>query len=323
MNNIKFSIIVPFQYYSKNIDLLLDSIQKNKTKNIKEVIFICDENINIKSKKYNFSIKIIISNALPSEKRNLGVNEACGNYLIFIDDDAFPNEQWIMNIENSINKNYEIVGGPGILPKKHNFFQKLVYIILISKFFTFVSNRYFPEKIKIVNEWPSMNFIIKKKLFIEIGGFDNRYWPGEDSELCLKLNNLGKSIYYNPNIIVFHNPRSNIYSYTRQIFRYGLHRARLLVNNFKIRDLFYLFPLLNIIALLLIILFFQYFMIFIALFYAFIIFIAITEIKIKSKYSFIFIIPALLIVPLNHLTYSIGIIIGCFIPKKAFSKKGR
>ena len=35
-----------------------------------------------------------------------------------------------------------------------------------------------------MDDWPSVNFIISKKFFEDLKGFDEIYWPGEDSKLC-------------------------------------------------------------------------------------------------------------------------------------------
>jgi len=324
VNKIDFTIIIPIKNISKDIYKLFDSLKENDLSCLKEVIIVSDENIKLNINNFPFKIINIISDALPSEKRNIGTLYSSGNYMIFIDDDAYPDKSWLSNIEKCIlNSNHDIIGGPGILPNDHNFFQMLVYIILCSKLFTFVSNRYFPEYQKIEKDWPSMNFIIKKELFEYVGGFNNNYWPGEDSELCLKLNSMGKFIFYNPKIIVHHSPRSNLISYVRQVYRYGLHRAKLISRSFNFNQIIHLIPLLNIFTLLIFFIFLKNYLIYLILIYLIFYIFAIIELRIKLKYPFFYLFLATLLVPVNHLTYSLGNIFGFFKSRNSISKKGR
>ena len=47
-----------------------------------------------------------------------------------------------------------------------------------------------------VKELPTVNFIIKKELFKKLGGFDKKFWPGEDTILCDNINKLSKIIIF-------------------------------------------------------------------------------------------------------------------------------
>jgi hypothetical protein len=77
-----------------------------------------------------------------------------------------------------------------------------------------------------VDDWPTVNFIIKRDDFIRIGGFDSQYWPGEDTKLCLDIiKDLRKKILYVPDLIVYHHRRPGIIRHLRQIGNYGLHRG--------------------------------------------------------------------------------------------------
>ncbi len=87
-------------------------------------------------------------------------------------------------------------------------------------------DRYWPgKKIKQVDDWPTVNLLIRRKIFQQIGGFDSKYWPGEDTKLCLDIINLGKKIIYDPQVVVWHHRRAGIIKHLKQIGGYGLHRG--------------------------------------------------------------------------------------------------
>ena len=71
------------------------------------------------------------------------------------------------------------------------FSEKIFDSILTSKFgsgsFTY---RFQKEKTRCVDDYPLMNFIIRKDMYEKFGGLLD-YWPGEDSKLCEKIINSG------------------------------------------------------------------------------------------------------------------------------------
>ncbi len=61
---------------------------------------------------------------------------------------------------------------------------------------------------KSVREVPSVTaacMMVKKSVFQEVGGFDERYWCGwEDSDFNLKVRERGYKVWYNGNAVVYH-----------------------------------------------------------------------------------------------------------------------
>ena len=89
-----------------------------------------------------------------------------------------------------------------------------------------------------------MNFLIKKNVFEELGGFNNEYWPGEDSKLCedLVYKNEGK-IFYHPEVCVYHHRRDNLKGFLKQHANYGYHRGAFFAHGDKnSRRLSYIIP---------------------------------------------------------------------------------
>jgi cellulose synthase/poly-beta-1,6-N-acetylglucosamine synthase-like glycosyltransferase len=240
-------------------------------------------------------IKIIPNgNNNASEKRNIGVKNATGEIVAFLDDDAYPKKDWLKNAlkhfketpighseshqgeeshtkissnrdsspaneagqNDNGNHNIVAVGGPAITPESDNIFQKAS----AAAFESFIGggatrNRYLPVgKNRDIDDWPSVNLLVRRDVFVKTGGFDKRYWPGEDTKLCLELLKYGK-IVYEPNAIVHHHRRGSLNKHLRQIGNYGLHRghfARLYPQNslkltYLIPSLFFLYILLILI----------------------------------------------------------------------------
>ncbi len=317
---------MPFQQYSNDLDKLLSNLENQKFKNF-ELILVSDSEIILQNQP-TFKYKLLVCSELPSKKRNLAASICKGNYLSFIDDDAYPDDSWLLNASELINKKkYLCFGGPGLLPKGSNFFEKSVQCYFENKLFNSFSERYSIEKPMSVNEWPTMNFFIDKNIFLEIGKFNENFWPGEDSDLCIRLKLSNIDIYYDPNIIVFHRPRANLIKLSRQIFRYGLHRAYLIKKNINYTDLVFLMPIFNLtIALFLLYLsltvnkLFILVYVFLALSVSLISFLKLY--KKNKSYNIFNYISSILILIFVHFSYSLGMVKGFFTISKK-SKKNR
>ncbi|MDA7792426.1 glycosyltransferase [bacterium] len=170
----------------------------------------------------------------PGRKRDKGAALSCADIIVFLDDDSYP-EPNLLNIANQQFSQNEIiaVGGPAITPRTNSFWQKVSGAVFLSRFSGGFPERYIPiGETKSVDDWPSVNLMLRKKAFQEIGGFDSDFWPGEDTLLCLKIvENLKVQISYVPDLIVWHHRRAGIFSHLKQVGAYGLHRGYLARKN--------------------------------------------------------------------------------------------
>jgi len=163
--------------------------------------------------------------ASPAQARNMGVKHARGEIIAFIDDDAYPKPDWLENaLKNFDSGEVDVIGGPSLAPKNSTFFQRVsnkVYELSSGK----TGIRYGEgrnRKRQKIEEWPTCNFILKKKDFEEAGEFDARYWGGEDSQLCYELINKNKRMVFDPTVEVYHYPRENLQKHIRQTLFWGM-----------------------------------------------------------------------------------------------------
>ncbi len=248
----KISVIIPTRSINDYITQENLPSYTNQTYKNFEVIILPNEKSNLDDallKKYTW-LKIIPTNPItrPAEKRDIGVQHANGEIIAFIDDDAFASYNWLEKaITEFKNHSDEIaaVCGPGVVPKNAKFWEKVFDAILR----TWIgaggfSYRFIPGTAKFVDDYPSMNFLIKKKVFKKLGGFNSQYWPGEDSKLCEDIvYKEKKKIYYSPNVLVYHHRRNSLIAYLKQHANYGFHRGAFFAHGDKnSRRLSYLIP---------------------------------------------------------------------------------
>jgi GT2 family glycosyltransferase len=173
--------------------------------------------------------KVIPTGAVgPSEKRDLALKHARGEILAFIDDDAFPERSWLKNaVRHFDDPEVAAVGGPAVTPEGDGFMQKASGYVLSSFMggggLTF---RYIPGEPREVDDYPTCNLLVRRSMMEKLGGFDTRFWPGEDTKLCLEITKKeGKKIIYAPDVLVYHHRRPLFGPHLRQIWSYALHRG--------------------------------------------------------------------------------------------------
>lgn len=218
------SVIIPVKNWNEYLEENVKHLLKGSYQNF-EVIILMDK----KSKISYPKTKIIATgNIGPAEKRDMGAKKAKGDIFAFIDDDAYPASDWLKNALFFLKKeNVAAVCGPGVTPSSDSIYQKVSGVVSASLIGGGpYAYRFIPQKERFVDDYPSMNLIIKKTDFWKIGGFDNSYWPGEDTKLCLDIiEKLKKKILYHPDILVYHHRRPIFKKHLLQNGRYGLHRG--------------------------------------------------------------------------------------------------
>jgi GT2 family glycosyltransferase len=259
----------------------------------------------------------------PAQKRDLGSQKANGEILVFLDDDSYPDSN-LLTLAQKYFKDKEIValGGPAITPKSNSFWQKVSGAVFLSKFSGGNPERYFPTgEMKEIYDWPSVNFMVRKVDFLNIGGFNSPYWPGEDTKLCLDLTlKVKKKILYIPQMIVWHHRRDGLVAHLKQIGAYGIHRgyfAKIFPQTS--RKLIYFIP-----SLFLLFAFFSCFyfyfssllqIIILAGWFAYFFALLLAAIDITKKETFFIAMAALIYVFFTHLYYGLRFLQGLFTIK--------
>ncbi|MDD5705579.1 MAG: glycosyltransferase [Kiritimatiellae bacterium] len=164
----------------------------------------------------------------PAEKRNIGIRLATGDVIAFLDDDAHPAPQWLEQALKYFSQpDVAAVGGPAVTPLGDPAAAQLGGRVfanpLVSGGYRY---RFMSERVREVDDLPSCNLLVRADVLRELGGFNTRYWPGEDTILCSDIvHRLGRHIVYDPWTIVYHHRRPLFGPHLRQVGRYALHRG--------------------------------------------------------------------------------------------------
>lgn len=164
----------------------------------------------------------------PARKRDIGARHSEADILVFLDDDSYP-EPDLLDVADRYFGEPGIValGGPAITPRQDSFWQKVSGAVFLSRLSGGFPERYVAVgEPKLIDDWPSVNLMVRRNVFLAVGGFDNDFWPGEDTQLCLKLlNHSGRSMLYVPDMVVWHHRREGLLRHLKQIGAYARHRG--------------------------------------------------------------------------------------------------
>jgi cellulose synthase/poly-beta-1,6-N-acetylglucosamine synthase-like glycosyltransferase len=298
LSNPLFSVIIPVRVETDYLRETVKHLNKQSLRSF-EMIVITDK---------------ISKSSNPAFKRNLGASMSHGKYLAFLDDDSYPQKNWLRNA-NRLFKEYPDIAsvcGPCLTPPMDNRSQKASGLVWSSFLGSGGAGTYrnsISSK-RFVDDYPTVNLIVRKDIFDKVGGFKTHHWPGEDTILCLDIvHHLHQKILYHPSVRVFHHRRSVIIPHLKQITRYALHRgnfARIYPKtSLKIG---YLIPSLFFIYLSSIL----FTRIFIPLYlYAFLLLLTYFHYLLKGN-SLLVSSLAIITIPLTHIYYGILFIIGFF-----------
>ncbi|MBI4845871.1 MAG: glycosyltransferase [Candidatus Omnitrophica bacterium] len=225
MSDPSVAIIIPVKGFNYKLKKCIEECLKLEYSNY-EVLVFPDEGFS----EFKEKIRIIpTGNAGPAIKRDMALEHSKADIFAFLDDDAYPQADWLKKaVPHFKNEKIAAVGGPSITPRESCFLEHasgLVFSsVLTSASYVY---RYLPvDKVFEVDDYPSCNFIIRRKVFEELGGFDNTFWPGEDTKLCLDITKkLGKKIIYDPSILVHHHRRRLGPAHFKQVANYAMHRG--------------------------------------------------------------------------------------------------
>ena len=203
-SNLKFCIKkIRFFYKKIKIIIILDKFHKKKLgKNI--------TTITCKSKTIGF-------------KRNLGVKLAKTPLVGFIDSDAYPGNKWLNFISHSFqkNKNISVVGGPNISRKTNDIEKKLVGNVKKLFFVTLDPRVKYKSNLEYFTSYlPSVNLVVKKKIFNKLKGMNDKVNTGEDTLFMQLLNKKKIKVFFNGKAYIYHKDR-NFKHFFRQRIVYG------------------------------------------------------------------------------------------------------
>ena len=228
----KYSIIIATYNRLAEVRELMDSLEALTYPKDDFEVIISDDGSKDGTKSYIESMTSAMNvvylyqqNKGPGEARNHGMEEASGDYFIFLDSDCMVPDHWLSAIDESVeDEGLDAFGGPDTY---HPSFSPLLKAInyAMTSFIGTGGTR--GNKKSVGKFYPrSFNMGISREVFDKVGGM-NKLRHGQDMDLSARIYEAGFKVGLIADAYVFHKRRTSIRKFFRQIFNWGVARVNL------------------------------------------------------------------------------------------------
>jgi GT2 family glycosyltransferase len=157
-----------------------------------------------------------------SAARNTGMDAAAGAIIAYLDDDAFPDPDWLTYLALGFaTTGHAAMGGPNVPPPDTAGAAACV-----------ANSPGGPVHVLIADteaeHLPGCNLAFRRDELMRIGGFDEQFRvAGDDVDVCWRLADAGGTLGFHPAALVWHRRRGSVSAYWRQQRGYGRAEALL------------------------------------------------------------------------------------------------
>jgi GT2 family glycosyltransferase len=222
------SVIIPLHRDGERFRRCLDHCRQMRVSTVFEVICVSDHDLASLPPDVLCVRTGSTEDTSPAVKRDAGERVARGQFLAFLDDDAYPRSDWLdVALAALADPTVAAVGGPGVTPIDSPWRERLggaVYESVLGSGplrFRFVSL----EPARDCDDLPAYCLVVRREAMQAVGGWQSTYYGGEDTKLCLALVSSGFRLRYIPDMVVYHHRRAIFGPHLRQVSNVGRHRG--------------------------------------------------------------------------------------------------
>jgi GT2 family glycosyltransferase len=158
-----------------------------------------------------------------SSARNVGLHASTGEIVAYIDDDAYPDSDWLTHLVAAVTANGEhaAVGGPNIPPHADPPLADCVAHAPGGPAHVLLTDT-------LAEHIPGCNIAFRRDRLVAVGGFDPLFRiAGDDVDICWRLQERGWTLGFSAAAVVWHHRRNSIRAYLKQQLNYGRAEALL------------------------------------------------------------------------------------------------
>jgi glycosyltransferase involved in cell wall biosynthesis len=219
------SIVICSYNGASTVESCLRSMEKLRYPSDYEVIFVDDGSTDRTQtilEKFPWVRNIRQKNMGLSYARNVGMEAAKGEIVLYTDSDCEADEDWLYYIALALSRGgYVGMGGPNLIPDEGSWVADCVGLSPGGPTHVMISDRE-------AEHVPGCNMAFMKWALKQVNGFDPQFRKaGDDVDVIWRLQDLGYSIGFVPSAQVWHYRRNTVKAYLKQQRGYGEAEAML------------------------------------------------------------------------------------------------
>jgi len=224
MSEPKISVIIPTLNAGGKIEQCLEAVFTQSVVPCEVIIVDGRSRDDTVQRARKFPVKLFFQDyGACGAARQIGLDNAQGDYVAFTDADCIPSRDWLKNLVRELD-DPEIVGvGGGIQNIGEALWVKSINLAQD----TFIGGggsiqtRYFKEK-RFVKSISASNMVFRKQDLIDIGGFNIHLSGSDEVELNRRIVKLKKGkLLYVPDALILHDHRRDLKQFARNMYYYG------------------------------------------------------------------------------------------------------
>jgi len=217
------SIIIPVRNRPEDIASCLQSLREIDYPPEKVEIIVVDDASTDNSpdvvSRFPVTLIAIKEHKQASFCRNLAAERAQGEILAFIDSDCLADPLWLKELVPAFKDPLlGAVGGAVDSYFKEEGLDRYERVKSSLKVGFWFRRSREGENFFYV---PSCNLVVKRDIFLELGGFKEDLHVGEDVDFCWRMQDGGYNLEYRPTGLIYHKHRNRLGAFARRRFDYG------------------------------------------------------------------------------------------------------
>lgn len=297
--NKSISVIIPVKNEDEKIEKCLEAVFSQTIKSHEVIVVDGHSTDRTVEKAKSFPVRILYENyGTRGGARQIGVENAKGEYVAFTDADCIPEIEWLENLIKEFDDNIVGVGG-GTSNIGTSLWERSIALALNTFLGSAnsVQDRVLKGK-RFVKSISGCNSMYRIDYLKEVDGFNVSLNINEDTELNRRLLKLGKLVY-TPNSIVLHNQTRSFKDFINRMYLFGYGRG-----NNRLWDLQVIPPLLGLFSFFLLFISLQVFIYLLSLYAITLLLFDLRIFCRAKKLEYLISIPIVFII--EHISYTVG-----------------
>ncbi|MET0153840.1 MAG: glycosyltransferase [Candidatus Binatia bacterium] len=219
----KVSVVICSYNAESTMEACLQSLLQLRYANF-EVIVVDDGSTDTTleiARRFPFAV-IHEENKGLSMARNVGIEAATGEYVVFTDSDCVVDPDWLTYLIGAmVRHGWVAAGGPNLPPPEDSRVPSCVAVAPGGPTHVLVND-------DVAEHIPGCNMAFRRSTLHQVSLFDPVFTSaGDDVDVCWRLQNRGMQIGFSPAAMVWHFRRNTVRAYLRQQRGYGKAEALL------------------------------------------------------------------------------------------------